>query len=60
MNPSILPNGFEHEEYMRICYAMIDVCDCVYFLENWTKSKGAQMEHDYAIEFKKKRIYQRK
>lgn len=48
MNPSILPKGFEHEEYMKICYSMIDVCDAVYFLKNWTDSKGAIMEMQYA------------
>lgn len=31
MNPSILPEGFEWEEYMGICYSMIDVCEAVYF-----------------------------
>lgn len=49
MNPAILPPGFEHHEYMKICYAMIDVCDAVYFLENWQDSKGAKLEMDYLI-----------
>lgn len=48
MNPAVLPPGFEHEEYMHICYAMIDVCDGVYFLNNWKDSKGARMEYRYA------------
>jgi len=48
LNPSVLPSGFEHEEYMHICYAMIDVCDAVCFLENWKDSKGARLEHKYA------------
>lgn len=47
MNPSILPNGFEHDEYMKICYSMIDVCDAIYFLRNWSDSKGAIMECNY-------------
>ena len=50
MNPSILPEGFEHREYMHICYRMIDVCDCVFFLDNWKDSKGAIMEYEYAVE----------
>jgi len=50
MNPSVLPQGFEQDEYMKICYSMIDVCDAVYFLDNWWKSKGANLEQVYAIQ----------
>ena len=53
MNPSVLPEGFEHDEYMKICYSMIDVCDGVYFLENSGDSKGAMLELDYAIKNRK-------
>lgn len=49
MNPAILPDGFAHEEYMHICYAMIDVCDCVWLMEGYQRSKGAMMERTYAI-----------
>lgn len=49
MNPAVLPNGFSQDEYMHICYNMIDVCDGVYFLNNWRDSKGAKLEYAYAI-----------
>lgn len=58
MNPAVLPEGFEHSEYMTICYAMIDVCDSVYFLNNYTQSKGAIMEHNYAVLNSKTLLYQ--
>lgn len=48
MNPAILPDGFTHEEYLHVCYSMIDVCDAVLFLDGWEKSRGARMEHEYA------------
>ena len=48
MNPAELGCGFTHEEYMHVCYAMIDVCDTVYFLDNWESSKGARLEMEYA------------
>ena len=48
MNPAILPPGFDYEDYMRICFAMIDVCDAVYFLADWRDSPGATREHEYA------------
>ena len=57
MNPAVLPQGFEHHEYMKICFSMIDVCDAIFLLPNWKNSKGAIMEYEYAKE-KKKTIYQ--
>ena len=48
MNPAVLPAGFEWDEYMHVCFAMIDVCDAVYMLNNWGESKGARMEYDRA------------
>lgn len=50
MNPAMFEEGFTHEEYMHVCYAMIDVCEGVYFLNNWRYSKGAKLEHEYAVE----------
>jgi len=49
MNPSLLPKGFEQEEYLHVCKAMIDVCRVVYFLPNWKTSYGANYEMGYAI-----------
>ena len=58
MNPSVLPPGFEHHEYMKICYSMIDVCEGIYFLNNWQRSMGARMEHEYGYVSLKKFFYQ--
>lgn len=49
MNPAVLPSGFTQDNYMAICYTMIDVCEAVYFLENWVDSKEAKMEFEYAV-----------
>lgn len=48
MNPAKLNSGFKQDEYMHICYAMIDICDSVYMLKNWQDSKGATLEYKYA------------
>jgi hypothetical protein len=58
MNPAVLPEGFEFEEYMKICFAMIDVCDVVYMLGNWKSSAGANLEHLYAKATRKSILYQ--
>ena len=56
MNPAILPPGFHQQEYMHVCYAMIDICDAVYLLPNWTESKGATLEREYARQTNKQII----
>lgn len=50
MSPAVLVlnEGFEHSDYMHICYSMIDVCDTVYMQKDWQKSRGARMELRYA------------
>ena len=56
MNPSKLTDGFNYEDYMKVCFAMIDVCDMIYLMENWTDSAGAKREKEYA-ERNKKLVY---
>lgn len=50
LNPCCLPPNLEYEQYMTICFTMIDVADEVWFLDNWQESEGARREHDYALE----------
>ena len=51
VNPShlskVLQNG-NHNEYMHICMAALDLADRIYMLRGWEKSKGAQMEMEAA------------
>lgn len=61
MNPTVLPEeGFEFDDYMKICLAMIDVCEGVYMLNNWETSKGANIERAYAMALNKQIFYQSK
>ena len=41
--------NLDYEQYMKICFAMIDASDYVYFLDNWENSEGAKREMNYAI-----------
>lgn len=56
LNPSMLPLGMEHSEYMEICKAMIRVCDFVVQLPDWEKSTGAREEREYAMSIGKECI----
>lgn len=47
LSPARLPEGLTNEQYMRICFAMIDSADMVLFLSNWPTSHGSVLEHHY-------------
>lgn len=46
--------GLDYEDFMHIDYAMIDVCDAVALLPDWTYSSGAKREQLYASMVKHK------
>lgn len=47
LNPAALPPELGNERAMKICTAMIDQADVVYFLPGWARSVGAQLEMAY-------------
>ena len=53
----ILPEGKTPVEYMRVCFAALEMASIVVMLPNWTDSAGAKLEHDYAKYIGKKIIY---
>ena len=56
LNPAVLPEGMEKEDYMRICTAMLDSADAIGLLSGWTASPGAQLEMHYADYVGKKKM----
>ena len=48
INPATLPLGMKHDQYMKICFAMVDVCDVLVRLPGCDKSLGVSMETEYA------------
>ena len=47
LNPAELPEGMKPADYMRICFAMIDVADAVVFLPDAAESAGTRLEKSY-------------
>lgn len=47
LNPAELPGGLDKREYMRLCFAMVEIADIVYLLEDWQQSEGAKLEKAY-------------
>ena len=44
-----LPADTTYEEYMKMFFTMLDMCGCIYMLDGWQKSRGANREYGYAI-----------
>lgn len=53
----MLPN-LAYKKYMAIDYKLIDLCDAIFMLDGWQKSKGACAELSYAKSLGKKVLYQ--
>jgi hypothetical protein len=47
LNPTILPDGLEYDNYMDIDMAMVRACDVVALLPDWEESAGARAEMAY-------------
>ena len=44
-----LPEDTTYEEYMKMCFCMLDICDNICMLKGWEKSCGANREYGYAM-----------
>ena len=47
LTPTRLPWNIGNDKAMKICLAMIDQADAVYFLPGWNMSMGANLEMFY-------------
>lgn len=45
----IVPSGTDWEGYMRLSICLLGLCDRIYMLPGWKKSRGACMEYGYAL-----------
>ena len=51
INPAELNDIFpfmEYEEFMKIDFALLEMCDAILILEGWEHSKGTEREYHYA------------
>ena len=46
---SNLPEDTTWNEYMKMSFCMLDMCDGIYMLKGWKKSWGANRELGYAM-----------
>lgn len=48
----------EYKDLMRLCLDLLSMCDSIYMLRGWENSKGACLEHEFAIANNYKIFYQ--
>ena len=46
---SFLPKSTTYEEYMKMCFCMLDMADAIFMIDGWEKSCGASQEYGYAM-----------
>lgn len=44
-----MPKDTTYEEYMKMSFTMLDMCEYIYMLDGWNKSTGANRELGYAM-----------
>lgn len=44
-----MPEDTTYEEYMKMSFTMLDMCQYIYMLDGWHKSTGANRELGYAM-----------
>lgn len=45
----MMPEETTYEEFMRMAFCMLEMCDTIYMLKGWEKSCGANREYCYAL-----------
>lgn len=53
-----LPAETTYNEYMLMSFCMLDMCDCIYMLDGWQKSNGANKELKRAKDLNLDILYQ--
>lgn len=44
-----LPEDTTYEEYMKMRFCMLDMCEAIFMLKGWSKSCGSNREYWYAM-----------
>ncbi len=57
LNPTILPPGWEYQDYMEHCLLMVRRAEVLFMLPDWQKSFGAKAELAYAESLRKEILH---
>ncbi len=45
----IMPKDATYNEYMKMSFELLSMCDTIYMLKGWEESKGANREYGFAV-----------
>lgn len=48
INPARIELPLNYEQYMKLDFRLLEMCDAIYMLKGWQESKGAKAELCYA------------
>ena len=54
LQDNVTIGDFTHYDYMNFCIGLLELSDCVYFLDNWEQSDGSKSEMQQARLLNKK------
>lgn len=44
----LMPPKAEHEDYMRVCFEVLKLCEVIILMPGWENSKGCNQEYGFA------------
>lgn len=53
-----LPDDWTYDQIMNLDLAVLEDCEVIYMLDNWRISKGATIEHTFALDHDIQIVYQ--
>lgn len=59
VSPMVLPDGLSNDDYVHLCYSLIDVSEAVLFLDGWEQSDNVRWIYRCACHTGKKILYEK-
>lgn len=58
MNSALMDGAISNDEFILRDLSILGKCDAVYMLKGWSRSKGARLERDYALQLGLEVLYE--
>jgi hypothetical protein len=58
MNSALMDGAISNDEFILRDLSILGKCDAIYMLKGWSRSKGARLERDYALQLGLEALYE--